>query len=94
MAIESRPLDGWDHAYSGKVRDLYTSPSQPGRVLLVASDRVSAFDHLLEPPIPAKGELLTRLSKWWFAQLQGVPNHLVSEAEASGPSEIHPNSVR
>ncbi len=86
MAIESRPLVGWDHAYSGKVRDLYTSPSQPGRVLLVASDRVSAFDHLLEPPIPAKGELLTRLSKWWFAQLQGVPNHLVSDDEASGAS--------
>ena len=86
MAIESRPLAGWDHAYSGKVRDLYTSPNQPGRVLLVASDRVSAFDHLLEPPIPAKGELLTRLSKWWFEQLHGVPNHLVSDAEASGAS--------
>ena len=83
MAIESRPLAGWDHSYSGKVRDLYTSPSQPGRVLLVASDRVSAFDHLLEPPIPGKGELLTRLSKWWFAQLTGVPNHLVTDAEAS-----------
>jgi len=85
MAIESRPLAGWDHAYSGKVRDLYTSPTQPGRVLLVASDRVSAFDHLLEPPIPAKGELLTRLSKWWFAQLQGVPNHLVSDDESPSP---------
>jgi phosphoribosylaminoimidazole-succinocarboxamide synthase len=80
MAIESRSLAGWDHAYSGKVRDLYTSPTQPGRVLLVASDRVSAFDHLLEPPIPGKGELLTRLSKWWFGQLTGVPNHLVSDA--------------
>jgi phosphoribosylaminoimidazole-succinocarboxamide synthase len=80
MAIESRSLPGWDHAYSGKVRDLYTSPTQPGRVLLVASDRVSAFDHLLEPPIPGKGELLTRLSKWWFGQLTGVPNHLVGEA--------------
>ena len=85
MAIESRPLAGWDHAYSGKVRDLYTSPTQPGRMLLVASDRVSAFDHLLEPPIPAKGELLTRLSKWWFAQLQGVPNHLVSDDESPSP---------
>jgi phosphoribosylaminoimidazole-succinocarboxamide synthase len=84
MAIESRPLAGWDHTYSGKVRDLYTSPSQPGRVLLVASDRVSAFDHLLQPPIPGKGELLTRLSKWWFEQLTGVPNHLVSDADASG----------
>jgi phosphoribosylaminoimidazole-succinocarboxamide synthase len=93
MAIESRPLAGWDHAYSGKVRDLYTSPSQPGRVLLVASDRVSAFDHLLEPPIPGKGELLTRLSKWWFAQLTGVPNHLVGDAEASVPADVADRSM-
>ena len=72
-------LPGWDHAYSGKVRDLYTSPSQPGRMLVVASDRVSAFDHVLEPGIPGKGALLTTLSLWWFAQLDGVPNHLVTD---------------
>jgi phosphoribosylaminoimidazole-succinocarboxamide synthase len=42
---------------------------------MVASDRVSAFDHVLEPGIPGKGELLTRLSRWWFAHLD-VPNHL------------------
>src|SRR5690554_426236 len=70
-------LAGWTHAYSGKVRDLYTSPGQPGRVLVVASDRVSAFDHVLQPGIPGKGALLTKLSLWWFAQLDGVPNHLV-----------------
>ena len=93
MAIESRPLDGWDHAYSGKVRDLYTSPDQPGRVLLVASDRVSAFDHLLEPPIPGKGELLTQLSKWWFHQLQGVPNHLVADGDAPVPAEVAERSM-
>ena len=73
---ELRNLDDWTHIYSGKVRDLYTSPSQPGRVLMVASDRVSAFDHVLEPGIPQKGELLTTLSLWWFAQLTQVPNHL------------------
>ena len=71
---------GWQHAYSGKVRDLYTSPSQPGRMLVVASDRVSAFDHVLEPGIPGKGALLTKLSLWWFDQLAGVPNHLVADA--------------
>ncbi|MEP6480240.1 MAG: phosphoribosylaminoimidazolesuccinocarboxamide synthase, partial [Rhodoglobus sp.] len=70
-------LDGWTHTYSGKVRDLYTSAAQPDRVLMVASDRVSAFDHVLEPGIPGKGELLTTLSLWWFAQLDQVPNHLV-----------------
>ena len=71
-------LPGWHHVYSGKVRDLYENPDQPGRMLVVASDRVSAFDHVLEPGIPGKGALLTRLSLWWFAQLD-VPNHLVVE---------------
>ncbi|MHA6693513.1 phosphoribosylaminoimidazolesuccinocarboxamide synthase [Homoserinimonas sp. A520] len=81
-------LPGWDHAHSGKVRDLYTSPSQPGRMLVVASDRVSAFDHVLEPGIPGKGALLTTLSLWWFAQLEGVPNHLVADASAPVPAEV------
>jgi len=74
----SGPLTGWEKFYSGKVRDLYRSADEPGRVLMVASDRVSAFDHVLEPGIPGKGELLTTLSLWWFAQLQGIPNHVVS----------------
>ncbi len=51
------------------------------RVLVVASDRVSAFDHVLEPGIPGKGELLTTLSLWWFDQLHGVPNHLITDHE-------------
>lgn len=67
----------WNHVYSGKVRDLYTSDAAPGRVLVVASDRVSAFDHILEPGIPGKGALLTQLSLWWFARL-GMPNHLAA----------------
>jgi phosphoribosylaminoimidazole-succinocarboxamide synthase len=71
----STPVEGWEHFYSGKVRDLYRSEAFPGLVLMVASDRVSAFDHVLEPGIPGKGELLTTLSKWWFAHLD-VPNHL------------------
>ncbi len=73
---------GWELFYSGKVRDLYRSPARPGEVLMVASDRVSAFDHVLEPGIPGKGELLTRLSRWWFDQLDGIPNHLVSDESA------------
>ena len=72
-------LPGWKHVYSGKVRDLYENPDQPGRMLVVASDRVSAFDNVLEPGIPGKGELLTQLSLWWFAHLP-VPNHLVENA--------------
>ena len=79
-------LAGWDHVYSGKVRDLYVPEGADGlaetdSVLVVASDRVSAFDHVLEPGIPGKGELLTAMSRFWFAKL-GVPNHLLpNEAE-------------
>ncbi|WP_407933038.1 phosphoribosylaminoimidazolesuccinocarboxamide synthase [Herbiconiux daphne] len=75
---------GWRHLYSGKVRELFvpetTAPdAAPAALLVVASDRVSAFDHVLEPGIHGKGELLTELSRWWFHQLQGVPNHLVGD---------------
>ncbi len=77
--------DGWELFYSGKVRDLYRSADHEGRVLMVASDRVSAFDHVLEPGIPGKGALLTSLSLWWFAQLD-VPNHLVQDAATDLPA--------
>jgi phosphoribosylaminoimidazole-succinocarboxamide synthase len=83
-------LDGWNHTYSGKVRDLYTRPDHPDRVLMVASDRVSAFDHVLEPAIPGKGAILTELSLWWFDQLDGMPNHLAPRSEWT----IIPASVR
>ncbi|HWM35054.1 MAG TPA: phosphoribosylaminoimidazolesuccinocarboxamide synthase [Pseudolysinimonas sp.] len=76
-------LDGWTHVYSGKVRDLYTSEHHPGRMLVVASDRVSAFDHILEPAIPGKGALLTQLSLWWFARL-GMPHHLAAAHPSLG----------
>ncbi|MGO2520149.1 MAG: phosphoribosylaminoimidazolesuccinocarboxamide synthase [Microbacterium sp.] len=70
-------IPGWRHLYSGKVRDLYASEDAADtRILVVASDRVSAFDFVLEPGIPEKGALLTQLSRWWFAQLN-FPNHLV-----------------
>lgn len=79
-------LAGWVHSYSGKVRDLYVPEGATGlddadAVLVVASDRVSAFDHVLSPGIPGKGELLTALSLWWFDQLADVPNHLVPDHE-------------
>lgn len=83
-----RRTGDWEHVYSGKVRELYVplgeSLETARRILVVASDRVSAFDHVLEPAIPGKGELLTRLSLWWFDRL-GVPNHL-RQPEASTPS--------
>ena len=64
-----------EHIHSGKVRDLYRTPD--GSLLMVASDRISAFDYVLATPIPDKGRILTALSAWWFAQLGDlVPNHL------------------
>jgi phosphoribosylaminoimidazole-succinocarboxamide synthase len=71
------PIDGATHLHSGKVRDLYELPD--GRLLMVASDRISAFDFVLETPIPDKGEILTRMSLWWFEQLADlVPHHVLS----------------
>ncbi|HEX9065928.1 MAG TPA: phosphoribosylaminoimidazolesuccinocarboxamide synthase [Streptosporangiaceae bacterium] len=64
------------HLYSGKVRDIYSQPD--GTLLLVASDRMSAFDYVLDSPIPGKGKILTQLSLWWFGQLADVvPNHVI-----------------
>ncbi|WP_243229044.1 phosphoribosylaminoimidazolesuccinocarboxamide synthase [Microbacterium sp. CIAB417] len=74
---EAIKIPGWRHIYSGKVRDLYASEDAADpRILVVASDRVSAFDFVLSPGIPQKGALLTRLSRWWFEQLDDVPNHI------------------
>ena len=60
--------------YSGKVRDLYEIDEQ--RMLMVASDRLSAFDVILDDPIPGKGEILTQISNFWFQKLVHImPNH-------------------
>lgn len=72
---------GWTAAFSGKVRDVYTATSDPDVLLLVATDRVSAFDHVLRPGIDGKGVVLTAMSRWWFARLASVcPNHLLTGA--------------
>jgi phosphoribosylaminoimidazole-succinocarboxamide synthase len=68
-------IRGAKHLHSGKVRDLYELES--GDLLMVASDRMSAFDWILETPIPDKGKVLTAMSLWWFEQLD-VPNHIIS----------------
>ena len=70
-------IDGAEHLHSGKVRDLYRLPD--GLLLMVASDRISAYDFVLDTAIPDKGEILTRMSLWWFDQLADlVGNHVVS----------------
>ena len=75
--------------HSGKVRDLYELPD--GRLLMVASDRISAFDFILETPVPDKGEILTRMSLWWFDRLADlVPNHVLS---TDVPEEVRGRAV-
>ena len=63
--------------HAGKVREMYALPG--GEVLMVATDNISAFDHVLPTPIPDKGAVLTQLSLWWFERLRDlVPDHVVS----------------
>ncbi|MEX4373509.1 phosphoribosylaminoimidazolesuccinocarboxamide synthase [Haemophilus influenzae] len=65
--------------YSGKVRDLYEIDDK--RMLMVASDRLSAFDVILDDPIPRKGEILTQISNFWFNKLAHImPNHFTSDS--------------
>lgn len=78
-------LPGYARVYSGKVRELFApidastgAPSQD-QLLLVATDRISAFDFILDSEIPDKGKVLTQLSLWWFEQLTDIiPNHVIS----------------
>jgi phosphoribosylaminoimidazole-succinocarboxamide synthase len=77
---------GLTHVHAGKVRDLYRT--ERGELLMVATDRISAFDYVLETPVPDKGRILTALSVWWFAQLADVaPNHLISVDDSGIPPQ-------
>jgi phosphoribosylaminoimidazole-succinocarboxamide synthase len=91
VGIPSAPeIEGAQHVHSGKVRDLYSLPD--GRLLMVASDRISAYDFILDSTIPDKGAILTRMSLWWFEQLAPlVENHVLSTdvpAEVAGRAVI------
>jgi phosphoribosylaminoimidazole-succinocarboxamide synthase len=78
-------VTGLEHLAAGKVRDMYTGPD--GLLLVVASDRISAYDHVLPTPIPDKGRVLTALSVWWFERLSDlVPHHLVSVDDPAIPA--------
>lgn len=81
--LGSTPLIG-----RGKVRDLY---DVDGSLLLVATDRISAFDHVLGSGIPGKGKILTQISLFWFQLLSAiVPNHLITANVADYPASLHP----
>lgn len=97
MSDPSRPeLPGYVHVYSGKVRELYapvdrnTGRPREDLLLFVTSDRISAYDAILDTPIPDKGRILTQLSLWWYDQLDGVVNHVVS---ADVPTEVEGRAV-
>jgi len=86
---EVMPVMGWRHVYSGKVRDLYVpeAPHPQGDVMLVvASDRISAYDWVLPSQIPGKGGVLTALSLWWFDRLRDLARDHTVEAEV--PAEV------
>jgi phosphoribosylaminoimidazole-succinocarboxamide synthase len=77
---------GLTHLHSGKVRDLYATDT--GHLLMVASDRMSAYDHILPTAIPDKGRILTAMTVWWFQRLTDVvDNHLVSYDDETIPDE-------
>src|SRR5690242_15572030 len=74
--LHASHLPGLELLHRGKVRDVYALPND--RLLIVATDRLSAFDVVLPDPIPGKGETLTQISNFWFAQTAHlVPNHLI-----------------
>lgn len=92
-------LAGYELVYSGKVRDLYAPLDAAGQrrddqLLLVASDRISAYDFILDSTIPDKGIVLTQLSLWWFEQLADlVPNHVVSVSDDVIPAAVRGRAV-
>ena len=95
LSTATLDLPGWTHVYSGKVRDLYEPADEAVRqqvgqdcVLVVASDRISAFDHVLASEIPDKGRILTQLSLWWFDQLDVVHHVLASTVEDGVPAAV------
>lgn len=80
-------VPGLTHLHTGKVRDLYRN--EDGNLVMVASDRMSAYDWVLPTEIPDKGRVLTQLSLWWFERLSDlVPNHVIStELPAGAPAD-------
>jgi phosphoribosylaminoimidazole-succinocarboxamide synthase len=88
-ALVESHLPGLPPPRRGKVRDVY---DLGGTLLLVATDRLSAYDHVLRPAIPDKGKVLTQLSSFWFDKLADVvPNHLLATEVEDFPTELAPH---
>ena len=83
-------LDGLTRHSQGKVRDIYSFPDDPGELLIVATDRISAFDYVLGSGIPDKGKVLTQLSAFWFGETSDiVANHVRSTRVGDYPAAAH-----
>jgi phosphoribosylaminoimidazole-succinocarboxamide synthase len=93
-------LPGYAHVYSGKVRELFapidplTGQASQDALLLVATDRISAYDFILDSEIPDKGKVLTQLSLWWFEQLVDIlPNQVISAKPPEVPEAVAGRAV-
>jgi len=90
-AVWATDLAGLPPPRRGKVRDVYDLGET---LLLVATDRLSAYDHVLHPAIPGKGKVLTQLSTFWFGRLgDSVPNHLLATDPADFPAAVRPHAA-
>jgi phosphoribosylaminoimidazole-succinocarboxamide synthase len=88
-ALWETALPGLPPPRRGKVRDVYDLGDT---LLIVATDRLSAYDHVLRPGIPGKGKILTQLSNFWFGRLAGVvPHHLLATDPADFPAVLAPH---
>lgn len=76
--------------HRGKVRDMYEIPGHQDALLMVATDRISAYDVVMDEPIPGKGQVLTRISLFWFELLADIiPNHLITAEVDRFPEVCH-----
>jgi len=91
-AVIATELSGLNLVHRGKVRDMYAIPGHDDKLLMVATDRISAYDVVMEDPIPGKGKVLTGLSLFWFDLLGGiVDNHLISADVDEYPESCRPH---
>jgi phosphoribosylaminoimidazole-succinocarboxamide synthase len=87
MLLHSLELPGVRKVASGKVREIFDLGEH---LLLVTTDRISAFDCILPNPIPRKGEVLTQLSSFWFERFDFLENHLVTTEFSEFPAQLRP----
>src|SRR5215472_7422426 len=91
MPLADYDFAGLNHVASGKVREIFEVPGDADALLMIASDRISAYDVILPTEIPDKGAVLTALSLWWFEQVSDiVPSHVVTAKVEEYPDVLQP----